>query len=57
MILLALVAAVIAAVLLAQASASGSAGTDCAVGAISAMGPVDAQGHGDTTPDVRCIEP
>jgi hypothetical protein len=29
----------------------------CAVGAISAIGPVDAAGNGDTTPDVRCLEP
>ena len=26
-------------------------------GAISALGPVDADGNGDTTADVRCIEP
>jgi hypothetical protein len=42
--------------LLGQASASDS-GPQCQYGAISAMGPVDAAGHGDTTPDVRCIEP
>lgn len=29
----------------------------CTVGAISALGPVDAAGNGDTTPDVRCLEP
>ncbi len=42
--------------LLAQASASGS-GADCPHGAISAIGPVDAEGRGQTTRDVRCIEP
>ena len=47
---------VTAALLLAQASASGS-GPECQYGAISALGPVDAQGNGDTTPDVRCIQP
>ena len=30
---------------------------DCRYGAISAIGPVDAQGHGDTTPEVACLEP
>ena len=42
--------------LLAPASASDS-GPTCQFGAISALGPVDAQGNGDTTPDVSCIEP
>ena len=56
-LLLGLVAALLASVLLfAQASASGSGG-DCPQGAISAIGPVDAQGRGDTTPDVSCLEP
>ena len=45
-----------AALLLAQASASDS-GPQCQVGAISALGPVDESGQGDTTPDLRCIEP
>ncbi|NUT56560.1 MAG: hypothetical protein HOQ03_11345 [Thermoleophilia bacterium] len=50
-------AALIAASLLfAQTSASDD-GPTCQFGAISALGPVDAQGNGDTTPDVRCIEP
>jgi len=53
------VAAVLAlatALLLAQASAS-DPGPRCQFGAISAMGPVDENGQGDATPDVRCIEP
>ena len=56
-LLLGIVAALLASVLLfAQASASGSGG-DCPNGAISAIGPVDAQGRGDTTPDVSCLGP
>jgi hypothetical protein len=27
----------------------------CEFGAISAIGPVDAAGNGDTTPEVRCL--
>ena len=56
---LGVVATVLAsAMLLSQASASGTpTPTDCPNGAISAIGPVDAQGLGDTTPDVSCIEP
>ena len=50
------VLAAVATLLLAQASASDSE-PRCEFGAISALGPVDEQGHGDTTPDVRCIEP
>ena len=50
------VLALAAALLLAQASASDSA-PQCQFGAISALGPVDENGQGDTTPDVRCIEP
>lgn len=56
-LLLVLAAVLSAGLLLAQASASAPAGPDCAFGAISALGPVDAQGNGDTTPDVSCIEP
>jgi hypothetical protein len=48
--------AVAAALLLAQASASVSS-PECQYGAISALGPVDESGAGDTTPDVHCIEP
>jgi hypothetical protein len=42
-------------VLLAQAAASES-GRDCAEGAISAIGPVDVRGRGDSLPEVACIE-
>ena len=54
--LVATAAAIAATLLLAPASASQS-GPTCEFGAISALGPVDAQGNGDTTPDVRCLEP
>jgi hypothetical protein len=54
--LVAAAAAIAASLLLAPASAS-DPGTTCEFGAISALGPVDAEGNGDTTPDVRCIEP
>lgn len=50
------VLAAAATLLLAQASASHSE-QGCQFGAISALGPVDEQGHGDETADVRCIEP
>jgi hypothetical protein len=54
--LLALV--VLASVLtLGAGSESPVAAEPCAVGAISAIGPVDAEGNGDTIPDVACIEP
>ncbi len=43
--------------LLAPASAGEVEPQDCAYGAISAIGPVDAQGNGDTTPDVACMTP
>jgi hypothetical protein len=53
----ALIAALLASVaFFAQGSASGSV-ADCPYGGISAIGPVDEQGNGDTTPDVRCLEP
>ena len=39
------------------ASASDVASERCPHGAISAVGPLDADDVGDTTPDVRCIEP
>jgi hypothetical protein len=43
---------------LGPASASDVEGPErCTAGAISAIGPVDAAGNGDTTPDVRCLEP
>jgi hypothetical protein len=47
---------VAASLLFAQASPSDS-GPTCRFGAISALGPVDEQGNGNTTPDVRCIGP
>ena len=50
--------AVLASVLmLGSGSASAVPAETCAVGAISALGPVDAEGNGDATPDVRCVEP
>jgi hypothetical protein len=56
LLVLAVVAAVLAfVVLLAQAAASES-GQDCPDGAISAIGPVDARGRGDSLPEVACIE-
>jgi hypothetical protein len=55
---LALAAATLASVLLfAQTAASGTTVPDCRHGAISAVGPVDEQGNGQTTPEVRCIDP
>jgi len=43
--------------LLAPASAGQVEPEHCPFGAISAVGPVDAAGKGDTTPDVACITP
>jgi hypothetical protein len=58
MLLRLLAIAVLASVLtLGQASASDVAPERCAHGAISAIGPVDAEGNGHSTPDVRCLEP
>jgi len=54
---LVIVAAVLASlVLLAQASA-GEPGADCQYGAISAIGPVDADGRGNAVPETSCLEP
>jgi hypothetical protein len=56
-LVLVLVAAVLASlVLLAQASA-GEPGADCQHGAISAIGPVDADGRGHAVPETICLEP
>jgi hypothetical protein len=56
-LVLVLVAAVLASlVLLAQASA-GEAGAECRYGAISAIGPVDADGRGHAVPETICLEP
>lgn len=41
--------------LLSPASARPVEPESCQYGAISAVGPVDAQGRGDTTPDVACL--
>ncbi len=56
LLVLALAMILATAVFLAQASAS-EPGVDCQHGAISAIGPVDAQGRGDMVPDVGCLEP
>lgn len=48
-------AIVVSMLLLAPASAGHVQPEDCAYGAISAIGPVDAEGNGDTTPDVVCM--
>ena len=55
--MLALGGAVLASIVLFAQTASSGPHLECQYGAISAMGPVDAQGRGDTTPDVRCLEP
>jgi hypothetical protein len=51
------IAIVLSLLLLGSASAGQVDPTSCQYGAISAIGPVDAQGNGDTTPDVACIAP
>ena len=43
--------------LLGHASAGQVDPEKCPYGAISAIGPFDAEGRGDTTPDVACITP
>jgi len=48
---------VVSLLLLAPASAGQVEAEHCTYGAISAIGPVDAEGNGDTTPDVACIRP
>jgi hypothetical protein len=52
-----LVLLLIVVALFAQGSAGSESDPACPYGAISAIGPVDAEGHGDTTPDVACITP
>jgi hypothetical protein len=50
--------AVLAAVLaIGSASASEVTPESCPYGAISAVGPVDAEGNGDGTADVSCLAP
>ncbi len=48
-------AIVVSLLLLAPAGAGPVDPERCADGAISAIGPVDAEGNGDTTPDVACM--
>ena len=54
---LALGGAVLASVFLFAQTAASGPHLECRYGAISAIGPVDAQGNGDLTADVRCLEP
>lgn len=51
------VAIVVALLMLAPASAGQVEGDQCTDGAISALGPVDAEGNGDTMPEVACMTP
>ena len=51
------IAVVLSLLLLGGASAGQVDPTKCQYGAISAIGPVDAEGRGDTTPEVACITP
>ena len=55
MLRLVAIAIVLSLLLLGSASAGEVDPTRCEHGAISAIGPVDADGNGDTTPDVACI--
>jgi hypothetical protein len=48
-------AIVVSLLLLAPAAAGPVDPERCAYGAISAIGPVDAHGNGDTTPEVACM--
>jgi hypothetical protein len=48
---------VVSLLLLAPATAGQVEPEQCPYGAISAIGPVDAEGNGDTTPDVACMKP
>ena len=57
MLRLVAIAIVTSLLLLSSASAGQVDPAACQYGAISAIGPVDAQGNGDTTPDVACITP
>jgi hypothetical protein len=56
-LLLLALAIVVSLLLLGPASAGYVEGEDCPVGAISAIGPVDAQGNGETVPAVACVTP
>jgi hypothetical protein len=57
MVRLVAVAIVASLLLLGSASAGQVDPAACRYGAISAIGPVDANGNGDTMPDVACITP
>ena len=57
MLRLVAIAIVASLLLLGSASAGQVDPAACQYGAISAIGPVDATGNGDTTPDVACITP
>ena len=58
MLLRLLAVAVLAAVLsIGSASASDVTPESCPYGAISAVGPIDAAGNGDSVPDARCLQP
>lgn len=48
---------VLSLLLLGPASAGQVEPERCTYGAISAIGPVDAEGNGDMTPDVACLTP
>jgi hypothetical protein len=48
---------VLSLLLLAPAAAGEVEPQHCAFGAISAIGPVNAEGKGDATPDVACMTP
>lgn len=58
LVLLRLLALVVLASVLTlnSASASDVRPESCPYGATSALGPVDAQGNGDTTPETRCLQ-
>jgi hypothetical protein len=49
------IAIVVSLLLLGSASAGQVDPASCQYGAISAIGPVDLEGNGDTTPDVACM--
>ena len=56
-LVLVLVAAVLASLVLLTQASAGEPGADCRHGAISAIGPVDADGRGDASPETSCLEP
>jgi hypothetical protein len=56
-LVLVLVTAVLASLVLLTQASAGEPGADCPHGAISAIGPVDADGRGDAVPETSCVEP